>query len=161
MNKDTKIKIKNMTNGRCGINIPELRLKRTWERKYAIKEIDFDTLSQAIYYPGVEYMFKEGILYIDDMQAKIELGLETNDATEPTNIIILTDAQRDRYLKVLPFNEFKIEVSKLGWEQLQELVDYAIQKEYVDMDKCSFLKELTQIDIVRAIQLNREDKKED
>ena len=156
MDKDTKIKIKSMTNGRCGINIPELRLKRTWEKKGAIKEIDFDTLSQAIYYPGVEYMFKEGILYIDDMEAKIALGLEEEGQTEPKNIIILTDAQKDRYLGNLPFAEFKVAVSKLGWEQLQDLVDYAIQKEYTNIDKCEFLKELTQIDIIRAVQLNRQ-----
>lgn len=160
INKDTKIRIKNMTNSRCGINIPELRLKRTWERKNAIREIDFDTLQQAIYYPGVEYMFTQGILYIDDMDAKIALGLEEEGSVEPTQIIVLTEAQKDRYLKNLPINEFKIEVKKLSWEQLQDLVDYAIEKEYADMDKCDFLKSLTQIDIIRAIQLNRADKEE-
>lgn len=160
INKDTKIRIKNMTNSRCGINIPELRLKRTWERKNAIREIDFDTLQQAIYYPGVEYMFTQGILYIDDMDAKIALGLEEEGTVEPTQIIVLTEAQKDRYLKNLPINEFKIEVKKLSWEQLQDLVDYAIEKEYADMDKCDFLKSLTQIDIIRAIQLNRADKEE-
>lgn len=159
MDKDTKIKIKSMTNGRCGINIPELRLKRTWEKKGAIKEIDFDTLSQAIYYPGVEYMIKQGILCIEDMSAKIALGLEESE--ESNNIIILSDSQRDRFLKVLPFDEFKMEVSKLGWEQLQELVDYAIQKEYMDINKCEFLKKLTQIDIIRAIQLNRAEQEEE
>ena len=160
INKDTKIRIKNMTNSRCGINIPELRLKRTWERKNAIREIDFDTLQQANYYPGVEYMFTQGILYIDDMDAKIALGLEEEGTVEPTQIIVLTEAQKDRYLKNLPINEFKIEVKKLSWEQLQDLVDYAIEKEYADMDKCDFLKSLTQIDIIRAIQLNRADKEE-
>ena len=110
INKDTKIRIKNMTNSRCGINIPELRLKRTWERKNAIREIDFDALQQAIYYPGVEYMFTQGILYIDDMDAKIALGLEEEGTVEPTQIIVLTEAQKDRYLKNLPINEFKIEV---------------------------------------------------
>ena len=160
INKDTKIRIKNMTNSRCGINIPELRLKRTWERKNAIREIDFDTLQQAIYYPGVEYMFTQGIFYIDDMDAKIALGLEEEGTVEPTQIIVLTEAQKDRYLKNLPINEFKIEVKKLSWEQLQDLVDYAIEKEYADMDKCDFLKSLTQIDIIRAIQLIRADKEE-
>ena len=73
MDKDTKIKIKSMTNGRIGIKIPELRLNRTWEKKGSVTDIDFDTLSQAMYYPGVDYMFKEGILYIDDMEAKKEV----------------------------------------------------------------------------------------
>lgn len=158
MDKDTKIKIKSMTNGRIGIKIPELRLNRTWEKKRSVTDIDFDTLSQAMYYPGVDYMFKEGILYIDDMEAKIALGLEEENTTEPKNIIILTDAQRDRYLKVMPFHEFKAEVAKLNWEQLQALVEYAIEKEYMDIDKSEFLKSLTQVDIIRAIQLNRQDK---
>jgi hypothetical protein len=37
-------------------------------------------------------MLTKGILYIDDMEAKIELGLESPDAKQPENIIVLNDA---------------------------------------------------------------------
>lgn len=160
MDKDTKIKIKNTTNGRVGIKIPELRLQRTWERKNAIRDIDFDTLSQAIYYPGVEYMFRQGILYIDDMEAKIALGLEEEGAEVPQNIIVLDDSQKERYMKNLPLAEFRTAVAKLSWEQVQDLTDYAIANECVNIDKAEILKDYTQVDIIRAIQLNRADKEE-
>ena len=105
-------------------------------------------------------MFKEGMLSIDDMEVKKALGLEPEDAEIPTNIIILSDEQRKRYLTVLPMPEFRAEVSKLSYEQLNSLVDYAIENELANLDKCEFLKEKTQIDIIKAIQLKRDAKEE-
>ena len=64
--------------------------------------IDKDALSEAMYEPGVASMFRKGILYIEDMDTKKELGLEPDGATEPENIIVLTGAQMTRYLKVAP-----------------------------------------------------------
>ena len=74
--ENRKVIIENMTNSRVGIDIPELRLMRVWEKKGVKKPVDFDVLKEAIYNEGVEYMFKTGILYIDDIDVKIELGLE-------------------------------------------------------------------------------------
>ena len=74
--ENRKVIIENMTNSRVGIDIPELRLMRIWEKKGVKKPVDFDVLKEAIYNEGVEYMFKTGILYIDDIDVKIELGLE-------------------------------------------------------------------------------------
>ena len=50
--------------------------------------------------------------------------------------------------------------SKLSYEQKNSLVDYAIANEIANLDKCEFLKEITGIDIYKAIQLNRADKEE-
>lgn len=155
-----KVNIKNETLGRIGINLPDLKLKRTWEKKGVIRQIPFEDLQQAYYEPGVEYMFREGMLSIDDMEVKKALGLEPDDAEEPVNVIILTDDQRKRFLTAMPMHEFRQEVAKLSYEQKSSLVDYAIANEIANLDKSEFLKEITGIDIYKAIQLNRADKED-
>ena len=160
--ENRKVMVKSESTGRLSINLPELQLKRIWEKKGTIRPISFEDLQQALYVPGVEYMFKEGMLSIESMQDKIDLGLEPEGTKEdnPVNIIILNDSQKKRYLTVLPTPEFKQELEKLPYEQINSLVDYAIEKELMDMDKCDILKEKTGIDIIRAIQLNRQAKEE-
>lgn len=155
--ENKQVMITNTIKSRVGINVPDLHLNRVWEKKGVKKPIDFDTLQQAFYDPSVEYLLKEGILYIEDMDVKIALGLEEEGAKAPT-IIILSDNDLNRYLTVMPIFEFKEKIKSLGREQIQALVDYAIEHELTPYDKCEVLKEITQTDIIRAVQLNREDK---
>lgn len=158
MNK--KVKIESLTNGKIVIQSDEFRLRRVWERRGAVKTIDFDVLEELIYDPGVEYMFKQGILGIDDLEVKKALGLEPEDAVEPVNIITFDEKKMDRLMKVMPLSEFKAEINKAPIEQVRLLVEYAIEKEYTDFEKCEYLKELTQTDIITAIKLNRKAKEE-
>lgn len=155
---EKKIKVKNLVNGRVGITLPDLRLNVNWDRKGQTRMIDFDTLQEALYDYGTEYMFKEGMLGIDDMETKIALGLEPEGATEPQFIKVLDDDQMKRMMTVMPIFEFKKELETIPREQILNLVDYAIQNEYSDIKKCDVLKEITGIDVISAIRLNREDK---
>lgn len=152
---EKKIKIKSLTNGKVVIKNDDLRVKRTWERKGAIKTIDFDVLEELIYDPGVEYMFKQGILDIEDLAVKKALGLEPEDATEPVNIIIFDDQKMDRLMTRMPFSEFKTEIKKAPIEQIRSLVEYSIEKEYTNFEKCEFLKDIVHVDIINAIKLKR------
>ena len=154
IDKEMKVNIKNETLGRVGINLPDLKLKRVWEKKGVIRQITFDDLQQAFYEPGVEYMFREGMLSIDNMDVKKELGLEPEDAKEPVNVIILSDEQRKRFLTVMPMHEFRQEISKLSHEQINSLVDYAIANEIADLDKTEFLKEKTGIDFFQNMSFD-------
>ena len=61
----------------------------------AKKTIDLEVLKEAIYDPGTEYLFKQKILYIDDKEVRIELGLEEPDSEEE---YILTDKQNSEYI---------------------------------------------------------------
>ena len=155
---EKKIKVKNLVNGRIGITLPDLRLNVNWDRKGQTRMIDFDTLQEALYDYGTEYMFKEGMLGIEDMETKIALGLEPEGATEPQFIKVLDDDQMKRMMTVMPVFEFKKELETIPREQILNLVDYAIQNEYSDIKKCDVLKEITGIDVISAIRLNREDK---
>lgn len=158
MNK--KVKIKSLSGGQVIVKNDDLRVKRVWERRGAVKTIDFDVLEELIYDPGVEYMFRQGILSIEDLEVKKALGLEPEDATEPVNIIVFDNKKMDRLMTVMPLHEFKAEVNKAPIEQVRLLVEYAIKKEYTDFEKCEYLRKLTQIDIINAIKLNRKAKEE-
>ena len=63
-----------------------------------------------------------------------------------------------RMMTVMPVFEFKEEIKTVPKEQVLNLVDYAVEHEYSDINKCDVLKEMTGIDVISAIRLNREDK---
>lgn len=156
--ENKKVKVKSLVNGRLGIKLPDLRLNVRWDRKGQTRMIDFETLQEAMFDYGTEYMFKQGMLGIEDMETKIALGLEPEGATEPQLIKVLNDEQMKRMMTVMPIFEFKKEIETIPKEQILNLVDFAIQNEYSDIKKCDVLKGITGIDIISAIRLNREDK---
>lgn len=158
MEEKEKVKVISTEEGSISINIPDLRLKRRWNKKGAELTIDLDTLKEAMYEPGVEYMFKTGMLYIEDMDKKKKLELEPEDATEPENIIVLSDVQKKRYLTVLPIGEFKDSIKKLSVEQRKELVNFAIENELCDLARSKILMETTGIDVLNAIRIKQSDK---
>ena len=158
--ENKKVEITSLVGGRITINLVDPRIKRTWERKGVKRYINFEDLEQAMYNQGVEYMFTQGILGIEDMDVKIALGLEPEGAKEPVNIIILTDAQKRRYLTVAPLNESKEIIDKLSYEQIQELADFAIENELSNFDRCEILKKAIQVDVIQAIRNKRADKEE-
>ena len=154
---DKKVKVTNLVSRRVNITLLEMRFRRIWETKGAVRTIPFDELEEAMYNPGVEALFRNGVLGIEDMSVKKELGLEPEDAEEPVNIIVLSDQQRKRYLTVLPLPEFKEKVKELSRDQIKELAKFAIDNELIDFEKDSYIKELIDIDIIGSIQLNKAD----
>ena len=156
--ENKKVKVTNLVSSIVSINLPEIRLQRTWEKKGAVKIVPFEQLEEAIYDPGTEAMFRDGILGIDDMEVKIALGLEEEGTTEPTKVITLNDAQRKRYLTVMPLEEFRVKIKDLSEEQIEELTYFAIEHEITNYDKSEVLKSLTGKDIIKTVELNRKDK---
>ena len=156
--ENKKVMVVSKTNGKVGINLPDQHFRMVWEKKGAKKPIPFEVLEQGIYDQGVENMFKQGILYIEDMATKIALGLEPEEAKEPQNIVVLEDKQKERFLTVAPVRDFTEMLTTLSYEQALDLTDYAIEHEHINMEKCDLLKKKTGIDVVRAVQLNRDNK---
>lgn len=160
MDTKNKVSVESTVSGQVGIKLPELHFNREWPKKGTKLWIDKDILREAIYDPGTEYMFKTGILYIDDLDFKKEIGLEPEDASKPENIIVLTEAQMKRYLTVALNEDLKQLIPKLSKEQLKNLVNYAIENNLTDIDKANILKEATGIDIVQAVLLKQQNKEE-
>lgn len=158
--ENRKVKVVNMTNGSIGVKVPALNFSRDWLAQGSYFNIEENILEELMYDPGFKYMIDQGMLYIEDMSAKQDLGIEPVEATEPVNIIVLNDKERRRYLVNLSQKEFEEKVSKLSLEQVRLLADYAIKNRITDYDKAKFIKSICQKDIIQAIKLNDEAKEE-
>lgn len=133
------------------INVPSANFRRDWLKKGAIQRIPFNTLQEIIFDPGVEYLFKTGILYIDDMDVKIELGLEEVGATEPV-IKNYTEEDALKLLTATPLKDFRAEVQQMSIEQAKELVDVAIRHKITDYQRCKTLEEKTGTKVNKIVQ---------
>lgn len=154
MSDNKKVEVISNCKASVLVNVPHLHLRKEWNRKGAKVLIDLEILSEAMYEPGVEYMFKQGILYINDMAAKIELGLEAPDAIEPENIIILTDAQKEEYMSSAKQGwELKKVLETLSYEGKKDFCDYVLDHELLDSKKAAIIKEVCNFDVLRAIQM--------
>ena len=150
------VNLQNMVNKTIGLNKPEYGIKRKWTKKGQIIPLPFDTVQQMIDDEGFSKMLERGYLYIDSMQDKIDLGLEPYGATEPENIRVLTDDKIKDMLIKYPITTFKGELKKYNDAQINALVNYAIANEVLDAEKCSLLEDITGIDILKAVALNRD-----
>lgn len=154
------VEIVSTVNAQVSIVQREYHFDHTWRKRGDKYKIDYDLLQQMMYDNGTRAMFEDGTLYIEDMQTKIDLDLEPQDATEPENIIVLSEAQMKRYLTVMPIHDFKKEMDKVSNEQCIVVTQYAIDHNMVDLPKFEYLKQRTGIDALRAIQMNQEAKED-
>jgi len=151
-----KVIVTSMVGGNVGLTLPHLRVNKTWPKKGTKLPIEKDVLREAIYEPGVEYMFKNGILYIEDMDFKIELGLEQEGAKAPTAIIPVDEKYLERVLKRMPVSEMKQVIKGMNENQKRELIDYAAGQNDIQLDRLNALKELTGVDLFKVIELKNQ-----
>lgn len=148
-----KVMITSMVGGTVSASSLE---HRVWNKKGQKLPVSKDVLREAIYEPGVEYMFKKGILYIDDMELKIELGLEAPGTETPTEVLPVDDKYLNRVLKLMPISEMKSTIDKMSIVQKQELVDYASKQNDIQLDRLAIVSEKCKVDILKTIELNRQ-----
>ena len=153
---EEKIKVISAYNGRCGIDNADLRISRRWAGRGSVVTFTKEQLEELMYDPAFSNMVREGYLYIEDMDIKKEIGIEPEDATEPT-IILLNDKELDRFWKNMPLAQFKIETQKLTKQQLISLSEYAI-KHGADgtIDKANYLSSISGYQILKGIELERQ-----
>ena len=155
-----KVKVKSLVNGTVGIKDPDLRINRTWSKKGAVYSFEMEDLEQLMYDPGTEYMFREGILAVVGDNAKeinIQLGLQDED--EPEKMFDFTD-EKKKEIMAMKMADFRKVVKELTHEQQHMLVEYCVDNKIRDYDRDMFLKDLTHIDILKAIELDEQDKEE-
>lgn len=145
------VNLTSTVNKTVGVKLPEYGVNRKWTNKGQSIPLPYDTVEQMLWHEGFRKMIDRGILYIENMQDKIDLGLEPADAKEPENIKVLTDTQIKNLLTSQPLDVFKKEISDLNMTQINNIVNYAIANEIVDVAKCDVLQELTEIDVLGAI----------
>ena len=148
-----KVMVTSMVGGTISASSLE---HRVWNKKGQKLPVSKDVLREAIYEPGIEYMFKNGILYIDDMELKIELGLEAPGTETPTEVLPIDDKYLNRVLKLMPVSEMKSTIDKMSIVQKQELVDYASKQNDIQLDRLAIVSEKCGVDILKTIELNRQ-----
>ena len=151
-----KVIVTSMVSGNVGLTLPHLRVNKTWPKKGTKLPIEKEILREAIYEPGVEYMFKNGILYIEDMDFKIELGLEAEGAKAPTAIVPVDEKYLERLLKRMPVAEMKQAIKGMNDNQKREMIEYASEQNDIQLDRLSAIKELTGTDLFKVIELKRQ-----
>lgn len=154
----SKVKIVNTIRGSLLVEVREIPFRHEWTAQGASFAVEHEVLEQLMYDRGFKYMIDTGMLYIEDMEEKKELGIEPEDAAEPVNVIVLTDKERRRYMVNLSLTEFKEKVNKLSYEQIVQLADYAVANRLADFDKAEYLKEICGRDIIQAIRLSAQNK---
>lgn len=133
------------------INIPEIPLRKSWNKRGAKLPIERKALMQAYYDPAVEALFREGMLTTDDTDFLKDVGLMEEDGT--TEVVILTEALLTRLIKTMPAAEVKNELKKLSRSQLEELADYAVEHyTSLQMDRVDIISKATGKNIMKAIE---------
>lgn len=156
MNTDgRKVIVKSMVNYIVGLNIPDLRFKREFAKEGETKSIDFDTLLEGITSLGVRTLFEEGILYIENKQDRIDLGLEEEGS--PEKFKVLTRGQILKLLKVDPISGLQETLKISPKEQINRIAEVAIEEKFTDFDKCNLIKKFCGIDIISSVQNINED----
>lgn len=153
-----KVKVISMTNGLVSVKVPTASFHREWLNRGAAVMIEKDKLEELMYDTGFKYMIDTGILYIEDLETKKELGIEPEDATEPVNVIVLSEEDKTRLMTTMTLKEFKAKVETLTKEQLDILIDFAVENHYADFDKAKILQKLTGRDIIQTIRLSDQNK---
>ena len=155
-----KIKVISSFNGRCGIDSNELRISRRWDKCGAVNTFTKDQLEELMFVPAFRNMVNEGILYIENMEVKKELGVEPEDAVEPT-LILLDAKEQERLWKLVPFSQFKLETKKLTRQQLNTLAEYAIRHgDEGSIEKANYLSTITDYKVLKGIELEKANKEE-
>ncbi len=154
-----KIKIQSLVSGIVIVKDDTLRLRREWKNKGAIQIIDSDDLDILLYDPGVEYMFRQGVLdFVDEAEGKkfkIDFGWE-QPGEEPEVIRVDDDLMREMMTE-MNIADFRKQVKKLTKEQLFELTRFCIENNYTQYEKVEILKQATDVDIINTIRLTKED----
>lgn len=131
--------------------VPEVSLSKTWTKRGQRYPVSRESLIQAYYQPSVEYLFKEGMLTVDDPEFLKTVGLMTEDGE--TEVVQLTEELEQRLIKHMPITDVKVHLAKLSRTQLTELAEYAISH-YKDlkMDRIDLLSKVTGKNLLKAIE---------
>lgn len=154
MNTERKVKVKSMVDYSVGISLPEIHFKRVFTKNGEIKTIPFEIMYEAVTSHGVRAMFDEGMLYIDNEQDRIDLGLQ-EEGSQPS-FIPLTDLEVLRALKSDPIDKFEEIIKKQPKEQIMRIANIAIKNKILDYGKCELIKHYCGVDVIGAIQEENE-----
>ena len=153
MDGNTKVKIVSQVNGNVGIYLPNLKFQRNLQTRGQFVMMDAETLEEAMFDPGFKNMVDTGIIYIDNLEAAKQLGLEDEDAEEPTRYKRFTEFEIKRLVNSASAEELREALENMPKEQQRELGDWAITLRMRDSEKVAIVKEFLNLDVDKGIYL--------
>lgn len=153
-NERQPVTIKSAVRSRVIISDRSTNLRREWAQKGAIQRIPYDQLEMAYYRPGTQFLFEEGILFIENPIVRQRLGLETKASAQ-----FMDDKKIQQLLTKLAIPRFKTEIEELTTAQARDVARAAIELKITDTNKMDILKEKTGQDIQKAIKQKAEENK--
>ena len=149
---ERNVKIVSMVDNIVSVRKPEYNIYRSWKSRGQTFTIPFDTVQQLLWDTGFKNLIYSGILYIPDLQDKIDLGIEEEGATEAKNVVAFTEEKMiELFSDKVSMEEFIKIMTTVPRTQVDILIEYAIEKEIVNVEKDKFLLELTGKDILIGI----------
>ena len=109
----------------------------------------------AFYEPGVEGLLRGGILYINDEEARIALGLE--DKENGISIIKMDAARSKEVLEEMSLKDFKELLEQLTPSQIEDLADEAVKLRLTDLNKAEAIKNKSGINVAAKVLAAKED----
>ena len=153
-----KVNVTSTVIGEVSVFQPSIPFRMSWPAKGSTRAIEEEIIEQLLYTPGFKRMIDAGVLYIEDMEEKKKLGIEPEDATEPVNVIVLKDIDKNKYMKAYTVAQFKDAIKKLSHDQLIDLADFAIENKIKKKKKSDILEKACGKNIIRGIQLAKQNK---
>lgn len=155
MDGNMKVKIVSQVNGNVGIYLPNLKFSRDLVTKGQFVMMPSDILEEAMFDPGFRNMVETGVIYIDNLEAAKELGLEEEDAEEPTRYKRFTEFEIKRLVNSASAEELREALENMPKEQRRELGDWAITLRMRDSEKVAIVKEFLNLDVDKGIYLDK------
>lgn len=155
MDKNGKVIFQSMCASTLVVHEPAFSVHVEFPGRGSVQAIPMETVRQLLWRQGFKNMITSGLLYINDMEDKIELGLEDPDTKVPTKIKVFTPEQILTLLKVKSYDEFVKEVESAPIEQANAIVDYAVEHSILDAQKIEFLKKVTNRDVIQLLNRKR------
>lgn len=150
------VRFRNTADKKVVVVSPTLNLRREFPTKGVIQEIPFEMVEQLMFDAGFLNLINSGVLYIDNMEDKIDLGIEAPDTEIPTNVVVFSDAEKVRLLTQATREQFLERLSHVTYEEAAELVRFAAKNDIYNPEKSEILKEITGMDVVGMIAKKRE-----
>lgn len=151
--KDTIIKVTNRDNGVVGYSIPEMNIRRLFQ-KGEIKEITMEELRKLSYRPGGQVILNE-CLIVHNEEALKELNPDYEPEyfyTEAEVTDLLLKGTQAEFLDCLDFAPEGV---------INLIKDLAVKLEINDLAKREAIQKKTGFNVTRAIEINRESKEVD
>lgn len=148
-----KVLLVNMSQATVNFSVPNSNFSRTLKGEGAKTYIPFDIMFEGLSEPGVDVLFQEGFLHIEDKQDRIDLGLDTMAEADVTLM------SREEMLEILNENnpvKVKAALDSLALEQKKKFAYIAIENDIYTAGLAKLVKDATGIDILAAIKNKRD-----